>query len=227
MSNETDPQIVTYVFEETSAANNEWHDLFSGAAAAASLGAQWTMKHVLSNHVSSSVEEWVNAGYRKHARRAKTKDFEKVLTVIPGELLETPFGRVYATVPLRQSVLPAELKRLQMSNFKVNSRNLKGYSAPVTVTLNEDLHMSFGKSVVAAAHAAQLLISNVLAFRNDSALDLWENDGFPVSVIRGRVASPDENANAVLVKDYGLTEVPAGSFTASAQFHDNLLREEN
>lgn len=216
MTENQDPFVVTYIFEEPPDADVRWHSIESGASAAAQLSALWIATRL--DDGSADLGEWLDTGYRKHARRAKSRNFAKIIDNYPGEVIETIYGRVFASEPIRFSELPQDFKREQLSNFKVKPHRMPvGETSPILVTVNEDRGMSFGKAVVAAAHAVQNLITQDLAHQESVELRDWAEAGFPVEVKVGALPHDMVEQTYAKVEDFGLTEVPEGSVTAIAQ----------
>jgi len=206
-----DPLLCTYVIEETPP-SDEWYAFEEGVALAGVMGAQWISEHVESP--TEELNEWLSQGYRKHLRRAKTKDFDKLVDEVPGLILEGSYGRLFASVLHRKSTAPKTLNRLQLSGFKVSERRAKLPAAPLEIMVNESLSMSFGKAAVAAAHAAQNIF---LKYHSEPtpSFDNWINHGFSATASQGLVEP--SSVQYAQVEDFGLTEVPAGSITALAQ----------
>lgn len=214
--NTENPYVVTYFFEEMADAVGRWHTVESGATFAAQLSAKWFFDRC--HRKTPALDEWLATGYRKHARRAKTKNFDKLVEAFPGEIVSTPHGRVFASELYRAGELPKEFRSEQLSNFKVSYDAVEPNSeTPVLVTVNSELGMSFGKAVVAAAHSAQNLVLEHFNKGHVRELSSWADKGFPLSVTLAPVPQGLVEGTYAEVRDFGLTEVPEGSITAVAQ----------
>lgn len=221
-----DPYVVTYIFEEPSDASVKWHTLEQGASFAAQISAKWVSKN-REKLGEPAFTQWLSSGYRKHARRAKTKDFEAAVellesTPLEGVVLHTPNGRIFVSLPLLNSEIPSKVKKLQMSNFKVSEVPYSANYSPVVVIVNAELNMSFGKAVIAAAHASQLLILEEIP-KNDKILSEWELLNFANEVRVDSLPSDLVEHYYAVVRDFGLTEVPEGSITATAHVRPEYL----
>ncbi len=206
-----DPLICTYVIEEAQP-NEEWYAFEEGVSLAGVMGAQWIADRIVAS--DHNLDSWLANGYRKHLRRAKTKDFDRLVEEVPGAVISGSYGRLFASELHRKSETSRIVNKLQLSGFKVSERKAKQYAAPAEITVNEELSMSFGKASIASAHAAQNLFLRYhetpsVAFTN------WLNHGFASKAAQG-IVEPS-SVQYAQVEDFGLTEVAAGSITALAQ----------
>lgn len=161
---------------------------------------------------SPLADQWYNTGYRKHLRRAKTGQLARVEEELSGKSYDIDGVRVWVSEISEQDDIPNMIRRQQLSGFKFDQSKFLS-SAPVTVRINDDLGMSFGKAGVAAAHAGQLLVLK-LAAGDSPAFDMWMQAGFKTQAEYGAIDVV--NFTGATVEDYGLTEVPEGSLTAQA-----------
>lgn len=220
-SDEIDPLLSTFVIEERLGADGDWYSTEEAAALAARVSVQLHESELKRD--PALVSEWLASGHRKHLRRAKPAQFEKLIREVPGVLLDGPHGRLFATTLHRKSETPALVSKLQLSHFK---SRVKEHPAPestaVEILLNENLGMSFGKAVIAAAHVAQAMLISLGERDAREQLQRWEKDSYQVSV---RWATVDERESDVRIVDHGLTEVPSGSVTALARWNDSSIED--
>lgn len=210
-----DPIVCTYVIEDTSFSESE------GFSLSASMGAHWLVE----NSEDPLYSEWLDSGYRKHFRRAKTAAFEKLIAELPGTILVGETTRLWASSLMRSEAIPKSVKRLQMSNFTLAlNKSEEEKEALVRVAINSELEMSFGKAAVAAAHAAQNLAIGLKAIQ-PASLDIWKGTGYANIATRGTIVKRSTLTGSV--QDFGLTEVPAGSTTAQAFLIDRYIKERN
>lgn len=209
-----DAILSTFVIEERLGSDGSWYSTEEAAELAARLSIRLYVE-ILSQDLEL-FPEWIASGHRKHLRRAKTSQFEKVIREVPGVVIDGPHGRMFASALHRKGETPALISKLQLSHFKesikdhsVSSRTL------VEVVLNDKLGMSFGKAVIAAAHVAQSIFFSLRESEETERLQRWAEDDYHVSVRWGDAANIVSDARIV---DHGLTEVPTGSVTAIARW---------
>ncbi len=198
--------VCTYVIEDNS------FDEPSQLAFLASVGARW----VSTVPMDEKLKRWLAEGHRKHLRRAKSKDFER-LSEVGGTFWNVGELRCWTSELHEAGEQDKLVKRLQLSGFRSGEEELKLPRTPATVIVNSELGMSFGKSGIAAAHAAQALSSKLLS----SAPEIhrsWEAARAPVRVIQEPIdkAQVETLPYASVIEDHGLTEVEPGSITAVA-----------
>jgi hypothetical protein len=210
---EVDPLLVTYVIEEAFGENGEWYSTIEAAELSALASTVWLLERI--DRYPRNFQPWIEGGFRKHLRRAKPAQFEKLIAEVPGLVIPGPYGRLFASEIHSKSETNKLLSKLQLSGFKAEEKPLSNSdAAPVEIILNEALGMSFGKAVIASAHAAQQL---ALSFMGEQFEDLnvWSDAGYSTAV---RFGTPSPSSvKYALIEDHGLTEVPAGSITALAQ----------
>lgn len=212
--NEIDPLLVTYVIEESLGADGNWYSTVEAAELSAHGSVLWLLGHI--DSYPAEFHPWLQSGYRKHLRRAKTKDFEKLVAEQKGLVISGPRGRLFISEIHSKSQTPKILSRLQLSGFKPQDESswASSFDAPVEVILNDSLGMSFGKAVIASAHAAQQLALALMA-EDPETLNNWSLGDYRVNASFG---TPEASSvKYARIEDHGLTEVPAGSITALAQ----------
>lgn len=207
---ENDPLLVTYVIEESYGPNGEWYSLEEAAELSGLLSALWTIRKI--HEYPPEFDEWISSGYRKHLRRAKPADFEKLIAAEPGHVVQGEHGRLYASNIHRKSETSKLVSRLQLSGFKPQEKGREPFASMVKVILNQELSMSFGKAVIASAHAVQLMTLRQLS-EDQELLNAWAEDDYFLRAVVAPV--PDDESNYVKVVDHGLTEVASGSVTAA------------
>lgn len=213
--NEIDPLLVTYVIEESLGADGKWYSTVEAAELSAHGSVLWLIEHI--DRYPAEFHPWLQSGYRKHLRRAKIKDFERLIAEEKGLVVTGPRGRLFISEIHSKSQTPKVLSRLQLSGFKPHDESpwASSFDAPVEVILNDSLGMSFGKAVVASAHAAQQLALTLMT-EDPEALNTWSLADYRVNASFGiPEVSSGKHAR---IEDHGLTEVPAGSVTAVANF---------
>lgn len=210
-----DPLLSTFVIEERLDSDGVWYSTEEAARLAASLSVRLYLKEIALE--PELTIEWLESGHRKHLRRAKPAQFNKLVSEVSGLVEEGPFGRMFATDLHRKSETPALLSKLQLSHFK---ETLKESPAPsdsvVEIVLNDALGMSFGKAVIAAAHVAQAMLLSLYDNSDTERLKLWEASSYDVCVRWGNVETFESDVQIV---DHGLTEVASGSVTAVARWN--------
>lgn len=199
-----EPIVCTYIIEDTGFSEAE------GLSLSASMGAYW----LALNRKDLLVDEWLNSGYRKHMRRAKSSVFEKLMGEHRFTVLSGPTTRIAALQLMRAEAIDKSIRRLQMSNFSLSEAvKTPLLQALVEIVVNSELAMSFGKASVAAAHASQNLALE-LEILNPAFLDIWQRQGYTSRASYGLIE--ERNTLNSFVRDSGLTEVPEGSITAQA-----------
>lgn len=212
--NEIDPLLVTYVIEEAFSENGEWYSTLEAAELSAHGSVLWLLQNI--DRYPATFQPWIESGYRKHLRRAKPAQFEKMISELEGLVVSGPYGRLFISEIHTKNETPKILSKLQLSGFKAQEKNdsVIDSEALVNVILNDDLGMSFGKAVIAAAHAAQQL-ALLLASETPEEFNGWAVNGYLVKASFGTPVS--SSVKYARIEDHGLTEVPAGSITALAQ----------
>lgn len=210
---EVDPLLVTYVIEEASGESEEWYSTEEAAELSALASADWLLEH--SDPSPLNFDSWLASGFRKHLRRAKPAQFEKLIAEVKGSVIAGPYGRLFVSEIHRRSETPKLISKLQLSGFKPREKQSGSASdSRVEIILNESLGMSFGKAVIASAHAAQQLALTLMS-EDIENLNSWAMNGFETNVSFGNPYP--SSVKYALIEDHGLTEVPAGSITALAQ----------
>jgi hypothetical protein len=208
-----DPLLVTYVIEESSGEGEEWYSTEEAAELSALASAVWLLEHI--DRYPLNFDPWLASGFRKHLRRAKPAQFEKLIAEVKGSVTPGPYGRIFVSEIHGKSDTPKLISKLQLSGFKPQERQREDEEErAVEIVLNDSLDMSFGKAVIASAHAAQQLALSLMS-EDFEYLNSWAIDGFETNVSFGN-PSPS-SVKYALIEDHGLTEVPAGSITALAQ----------
>lgn len=163
----------------------------------------------------SVLQEWGAGRFRKVVRRAKKSQF---LTTheFPGITIGETGATVRALLPFRANELPKPIKRLQVSGPDLESPYSTSKRDGLEISINPELEMSSGKKAAQAAHAAQMAYQQADGFSRDR----WRKAGFPIFVkLHSNYPGEFEshaNFDTVKVYDAGLTEIPAGSLTATA-----------
>lgn len=176
-----------------------------------------SMLHVLaSDDAQPAVSQWLDGRIRKLVKRARNKQWDDLDNV---EIFyaETTVGsaKVKAFAPIPVSQTPAEVRKLQLTGLKTTpSEDTTKTDAGLHVTVNSELSMSVSKSAAQAAHAVQLFIMN----NHEDEVKSWVESGCIVNVAFNTITD-DSSAGVVHVYDAGLTEIPAGSLTATAVFN--------
>jgi len=204
----------TFIIEERLGSDGSWYSTEEAAELAARLSIRLYVE-LLSQDLEL-FPEWLTSGHRKHLRRAKPAQFEKVIREVPGVVIDGPHGRMFASALHRKDETPALISKLQLSHFKESVKELlERPHALVEVVLNDKLGMSFGKAVIAAAHVSQSIFFALREHGETEQLQRWAEDDYRVSVSWGDAANIDSDARIV---DHGLTEVPTGSVTTIARW---------
>lgn len=169
------------------------------------------------------VKSWMKGRIRKIVRRAKTPEWEKLISNLnpDGSVLNinhTVDGRTVECVvlpPHPSFEHPAAIEKLQVSGLDLE-RDTAGMTRTVTsgttmkLALNPGFQMSTGKVLAQVGHAVQLMI-------RDAQLDdlhQWEKNNLNISLVHW----DDLVKPIVEVQDAGFTEVPPGTFTVKAGF---------
>lgn len=168
-----------------------------------------------------AISAWTDEAIRKVTLRARgarwrdTRDME-------GVCADVGLAEVCALVPVRRSERPAALAK-----FQALTETLEGCpherTPPAPASRGARLwlspyEMSTGKAMAQVAHGAQLLLGQLSAQQRQA----WLSAGVPVEIRHTynqlsffAMASEQQ---MVVVRDAGLTEVPAGTVTVAAEF---------
>lgn len=174
--------------------------------------ARATIALCLGGEFRDELEEWYNHRIRKVTRRARNKpwcDAEKIAGVT--------VGRARAIAPGRVDEVPRPIAKLQVKGTDADRGGEPRPIAPSAplIVVDGSLGMTTGKSAAQVGHAAMFYAAS-LATGEAAA---WAADDYPVGI---RVAEHSEfladaaRTGAVIVRDAGFTEVPAGAATALA-----------
>lgn len=174
-------------------------------------------------------EEWISGAYTKSVRRAKPKDFAKLLTLdLPHAVIN---DHVVAFAPMPYYELPKELARTQVSGLQtieedgdyydvVSTPKHRAHPNPesavehdpvqaTTLVINDALGMSAGKKAAQAAHGLMMSWRSMsLAYRVEFAAK-----GYPVHLVHVGDEQFQKAWARLTVVDNGHTEVAAKTAT--------------
>lgn len=185
--------------------------------------------------------EWLADATTKSVRRAKAKEFAKILELDLEHVVIN--DHAVAFVPVSYEELPRELMKTQVSGMNTFDDDGDFYDIvrtpkhraevidsistmddlllnhepvhAVSIIVNDNLEMTTGKMAAQVAHALFAAFRAMpLAYRIEFA-----HRGYPVHLIHDNGSTPmlmDLSAPRVrhVVRDNGVTEIPAGSVTA-------------
>ena len=163
---------------------------------------------------------WVHGRIRKVVKHAKKSKFDGLPSLLDEHGI--PFGQSTCHGSSALVLIPLHASTQFEQWFRpIHRLKLQGYHAPLSqccqsdddhsrlvVTVNDDLHMSDGKSIAQFLHAVQVSITDT----DQDDYHQWEHDGFRTYPMMG---TPDDH-EPVVIHDAGFTEIPANSLTASA-----------
>lgn len=155
----------------------------------------------LKNLESPLWEQWLSNGrYTKTVRKVKPTQLEHWSEEWEWEKV----GAAAAGTPMLYSEFPKKLRSAQVTGWsdKVLASETKENSEGIVICINSDLEMSPGKAAAQAAHAL-MKYSLVKEITSESVIQVEE--------ISFSVELPESD---FWVQDAGLTEIPAGSWTA-------------
>lgn len=163
---------------------------------------------------ADAVGAWDGQRIRKVVRRARGTDWRRAATVDGLDVAHrTAELRIYPPVPV--DAWPPELARLQVGGTNLDDLQPPGAVPPGAplVLLSPHAHMSAGKAMAQAAHAAQL------GWRSLGRRDRrrWNEAGFGLAVreATARQWAAAVESGAPVVHDGGFTEVEPGTATAA------------
>jgi peptidyl-tRNA hydrolase len=182
------------LFSQLSSSDGEYHDLLK----------RWVdgrIRKVVKHVKSSKYAAIVNALRARDLPLATTEDEDNASIVLP---------------PLPESVQREEwfkpVHKLQLQGYKVRDewppQGSDDSAGVLLVTVNSQLGMSPGKIIAQYLHAVQVAVMRL----DDDAYDSWAESGYKIIPTLGIPSESDD----VIIHDAGFTEIPAGSFTASA-----------
>lgn len=161
------------------------------------------------------IDAWLDGRIRKLVKRGRNKqwaDLNSVDNVFTEATVNTATVKAYA--PVAASQVAPEIRKLQLTGLKTVPASHRAENTPsLHVTISSGLSMSVSKSAAQAAHAVQLFIMQA----DEELVKKWVEAGCPVTVDFGEVYDSGE-ADRIHVYDAGLTEIPAGSLTATATY---------
>lgn len=162
--------------------------------------------------VQESLAQWVKGRIRKITKRAKNSAWKTVTenTVFIGE---ADGVQVAVFAPMRMSTQPDYVRKLQVSGFSAPFVNTAIPDADqLTITVDERLQMSTGKTLAQAGHAVQLFLAHAELLK----IEDWLQHGASVALVK--TTELDAEAADVFIQDAGFTEIPAGSITCTASY---------
>ena len=177
-------------------------DAYIAAAAA-------TVKFLDQNRNSSEFKTWAAADYRKVVRRARGVKWDKAKD--NAEIVASHDDVEVAIFAFHDLATesPDYLRSLQVSGLELPSGIVGGSSTKGALCIAQAYQkMSSGKAIAQASHAAQM------AYLANPAAALKSVKEGTLSVLDIKDAPSD----AFVVKDNGLTEIPAGTVTFKAWF---------
>lgn len=164
------------------------------------------------------VTAWTGARIRKIMRRARASNWRRVQEV-PGLTVVHRTAEVRIFVPGIVDDAPRELRKLQIQSSPLDEPDrveaIEAVEAPtLTIALNPNVDMSWGKRSAQVAHAAQ---------RCWEQLDRTERLNWNAAARPVRVFTPTTNlwdqllpTSTTQIRDGGFTEIAAGTLTAAA-----------
>ena len=195
-------------------------DIFEAAA----LGVVMMLDHAKSlpgGEWHDEVAAWNGSRIRKIMRRARASAWDRAQGV-PGLTVRYRSAQVRVFVPGVLEDAPPELSKLQIQSTPLTEpdriEHLKMVSAPtLTIALDPDVEMSWGKRGAQVAHAAQ---------RSWEGMDRtdrfdWNAASRPVRVVTPTPSLWSELVESadVTIHDGGFTEVAPGTRTACAKLY--------
>lgn len=166
--------------------------------------------------VKSRVENWTSGRIGKIVKRARGAAWSKLENLtLPHFTAEHNGQKVMVFAPMRISEEPKEVRRLQVSGLISPDESPKEYNGEshLLVKVNASLGMSTGKTVAQVGHAAQLF----LMFADKEQVQHWRASGMKLVVEKAENLASEADAG-IIVHDAGLTEIPSGSLTATAEY---------
>lgn len=161
---------------------------------------------------------WIDSQMRKVARRARGSHWDATAALDQITAQEPPQASVRACVPEPLDSIDPVLARLQVGGTDLEP-DQPAAAAPGAIFLlvDDELHMSAGKTAAQVAHAIMLLLPTLPRER----IETWLDDGLPLAVChldkeswQQACAAADAAAAGVAgVRDAGYTEVEPGSLT--------------
>lgn len=201
---------------------NDIRDESTGAIAAekdilqASTLALMAMLTSEDEEVQTRVKNWTNGRIGKIVKRARGAAWSKVTDLtLPHFVAEHNGQKVMVFAPMRISEEPKEVRRLQVSGLSSPDESPMEYAEEsyLLVKVNSALGMSTGKTVAQVGHAVQLF----MMFADKEQVGHWRTSGAKVMVVKAENLAKEADA-AIIVHDAGLTEIPSGSLTATAEY---------
>ena len=181
------------------------HQDVIAAAALASLGAYQLFPEV------PSWNQWMSGRFTKTVRRARPAQFVAATEL---SLVEVTVGyaRACAFAPMFPDDFPHAVSKLQVSGTNMeHAQPDTAQPGQVVVYLNQDLHMSTGKSAAQASHALWMWFLTA----NPTDRILWSGQLCVAQLSEPQFST--QGAAAHVVVDAGLTETSPGCTTAFAK----------
>lgn len=193
-------------------------DVF-GAAARGVIAMLDDHRNLAGGEWHEDIQAWNGARIRKIMRRARGAAWEKAQEV-PGLTVHYGSAQVRVFVPGFIDEAPPALAKLQIQSTPLDEPDPTARLEPtehttLTIALNPDVEMSWGKRAAQVAHAAQRSWESL--DRTDR-LD-WNADGRRVRVVQPTVALWETllTTAPTTIRDGGFTEVAPGTLTTAAQ----------
>jgi peptidyl-tRNA hydrolase len=162
--------------------------------------------------IQEALQQWVAGRIRKITKRAKNSAWNTVTenTVFIGSVDGV---QVAVFPPMRMSTQPEYLRKLQVSGLTAPFLNTAIPDADqLTITVDESLGMSTGKTLAQAGHAVQLFLAHGELLKVED----WLQHGASVALVKATKLNAD--TADVFIQDAGFTEIPAGSITCTATY---------
>ncbi len=175
---------------------------------------------------ADAIEQWQGGGrIRKLVRRGRASAWERAQE--PDGFTATVGGaEVRAYVPSPMDQVPEAVAKLQIKSTPLDEPNpvteTVGAGGEVLVFITPEVEMSWGKAAAQSAHALQLWWRQ----QDMPERQRWFESGQPVRVVHAEASlweaelhaqATDGGRHAVVVRDGGFTEIPAGTLTAIAR----------
>lgn len=175
---------------------------------------------------AGALEQWQGGGrIRKLVRRGRASAWERAQEP-EGSTASVGGADVRAFVPSPMDNVPDAIAKLQIKSTPLDEpervTEVSGNGGGLVVFVTPEVEMSWGKAAAQSAHAVQLWWQQ----QGEAGRQTWFDSGQRIRVVHAaaglwaeelRAQSSDTERDAVVVRDGGFTEIPAGTLTAIAR----------
>ncbi len=151
---------------------------------------------------------WFKGSMKKVVKRARGARWDDVKNLKGACYGEFQGAEVVIFPPVKRENTPEVINKLQMSGLQLNTNSFPLKEGVLNVAPNFSVDMTSGKLLAQMLHGVQVFLHTA----EPHVTNQWVNSGYSVNVC-SRYDELFDEADSLNVRDWGLTEIPAGTST--------------